>query len=84
MSNSNLHASISINAEIYFKIWTVDSRLDYGLDWDRPLPSSWPITFSQGSNWWVGATFRGKFEKVLKINFRGFDNQSRGVAPHKR
>ena len=33
---------------------------------------------------WVGANFRGKFEKALKISFRGFDNQSRGVALHKR
>ena len=37
----------------------------------------------------VGSNFRGKSEKALKINFRGFkfhdSNQSRGVALlHKR
>ena len=36
----------------------------------------------------MGANFRGKSEKALKINFRGFilrdSNESRGVALHKR
>ena len=41
--------------------------------------------------WWVifvGASFHGKSEEALKINFCGFkfrdSNQSRGVALHKR
>ena len=45
----------------------------------------------QGTVWrviFMGANFRGKFEKALKINFRGFkfrdSNQSRGMRPLRR